>query len=381
MKPYHREVAKVGPSVRAFLDRTFPDTTVDKGQFDIEKLRTGSVMVACTHRSHMDYFLIALLMHELGLPNVRGAAGDNLMDLPYIGKKFRDWGAFPVERGKAFERAYVQNLCNEVVRMLADSDSILVFPEGARSYDGHMMDIKAGVLGASVINQAQRPDKPTFIVPVAVSYATVPEVAYFGRLLKGKVLRSNKNAGFLTRARGALYYYGADLIAFSKLFFIPRFVEPLGTLCIDIGQPVAVSNIVKIEPVASPASRHGLSLYREAIQSVAGYVQRQFNALLRVLPLSVVAAIIAEQNADTPDVIASHVDPIRRRLQADGRNCKTIAPMSDDELVAEGLRQLRHNAAIASRGGPVRVVNEMILRYYAASVRDMPSDIAASSDE
>ena len=50
------------------------------------------------------------------------------------------------------------------------------------------------------------------------------------------------------------------------------------------------------------------------------------------------------------------------------RNLKSLEPLTDEQILAIGLEQLRHVKAIRQRGSVIRVQNRMIVGYYAAAL-------------
>ena len=77
-------------------------------------------------------------------------------DVPVVGWIIRNMNTFPVERGQADTKAY-----RRAVALLSAGEILLVFPEGTRTHDGKIGEMKPGV-----VSMAQRAG--CSIMPVAV---------------------------------------------------------------------------------------------------------------------------------------------------------------------------------------------------------------------
>jgi glycerol-3-phosphate O-acyltransferase len=366
MKPYQQEVDTVFPSLTRFFTRGFT-IHVDSNGADIGSLGNDMVMVVSTHRSQTDYFLFGWELYNQGIKHVRIAAGDNLTNFPFLGKKFRSFGAFAVHRDTGFKRNYVRDLCRAVVAMMEDNEPILLFPEGGRSYSGKMLEIKGGVLLSAIIAQSRNPDKNVYLLPASVSYEYLPELPYFAMLKKGKEMRRKGN-GFFTRLLGGFYYFGADIIAFAKLLLRVRSGGNQGDVFIDFGAPVRINDIVDIKANFKAASRDEFSGHQASMRVICDRLFGTFLSLYRLLPEHVVAGALLQKQAMTKEECAEGVNRALTECRGLKRNLKTLEPMSIEQIVAAGLRQLRHVKAIRERGSLIEVHNPQIVGYYAAAL-------------
>ncbi len=367
MKDYHICARNAALKGDVFIRKTFANVYVDRPSLDYAHLSRFPTMIACTHRSHMDYIILGIEMQKLGYTNLRFAAGDNLTNMPYIGKKFRSWGAFPVYRAHSQRRSYIFKLTEQVVTMLNDQENIIVFPEGGRSYNGAMMQIKSGILAANIIAQYRYPEKEYMYLPVAISYERLPELLYFELLQKGKVLRDGKKNG-ISRIRGNLYYFGSDLMAFAVFLSAHKFGKKFGDVYIDFGEPVAVNDIVDVKADYSSKSRNEFFAHKVAMQKVGEFMHDQLLKLYRILPMHVVAAIVKRKGFCTFWEAASLVPDVIDSLKRKSRNCKSLQSLQEQEIVEKGLQQLRYSNAVRSEGGKLIPCNRRMINYYSASI-------------
>jgi 1-acyl-sn-glycerol-3-phosphate acyltransferase len=368
-KPYHKAVDKVTITLAWFFVRAFSKIQVDRTGCDLESLKDSMVMVVSTHRSQADYFFFGWKLFEMGVKYLRIAAGDNLTGLPVIGKMFRSFGAFSVSRDMAFRKGYVRKLCGDVAAMMEAGEPILVFPEGGRSYGGNMLEPKGGILLSAILAQARNPDKKVLLLPAAVSYEYLPELPYFDMLGKGKEMRKKSNNP-LTRLIGSLLYFGADIIAFGKLILRTRLGLTQGEAYIDLGIPVCINDIVDIKANFNAAARDEMSGHQASRHIVSKWIYRTFQSLYRLLPEHVVAGVLKENQSVTKQTAMGPVREIVKRLREQKRNTKSLDSLTEDQILAVGLKQLRHVKAVSLRGGAVQIRKQSIIDYFAAALAE-----------
>lgn len=98
--------------------------------------KTGPVLLCASHASNVDPPLVAICFtHRM----LRFMAKAELFRVPLLGTGISWLGAFPVERGGADRKAYVESL-----KILKEGGALLVFPEGTRTYDGELGEFQDG---------------------------------------------------------------------------------------------------------------------------------------------------------------------------------------------------------------------------------------------
>jgi 1-acyl-sn-glycerol-3-phosphate acyltransferase len=102
--------------------------------------RTGPLIVAANHASSADPVLIgAFLNGKLGRP-VNWLGKRELLEFPLTGWAFRIAGIHPVDREAADLDAF-----RTAMRILEAGQVLAVFPEGTRSRDGALQQVREGV--------------------------------------------------------------------------------------------------------------------------------------------------------------------------------------------------------------------------------------------
>lgn len=123
--------------------------------------------------NHQSNFDIPILYAGLPL-QFRWMAKQELFNIPLFGLAMRRCGYIPIDRS---DRRKAMLSIKDAAKQIRDGASVIVFPEGTRTADGHLQEFKKG--GFLIAVKAQVP-----IVPVAItgSYAVLSK----GKLLINK---------------------------------------------------------------------------------------------------------------------------------------------------------------------------------------------------
>jgi len=115
----------------------------------------GAVVYMPNHQSNFD--ILALFVSLPG--HFRWLAKEELFHIPLFGWTMRRSGYIPVDRSN--RKKSVESMRHAIER-ISQGNSVVIFPEGTRSPDGHLKEFKAGSFTLAI--QAQAP-----IVPIAVT--------------------------------------------------------------------------------------------------------------------------------------------------------------------------------------------------------------------
>ena len=114
---------------------------------------TGGVLVLSTHQSHLDPLLLGLATDR----RLSSMARSSLYRFKPFGFVITALDAVPIDRaGSAVAAMKV------VIKRLQDGAAVIVFPEGTRTHDGRMGEIKSGF--AILAKKARVPIAPVAIV-------------------------------------------------------------------------------------------------------------------------------------------------------------------------------------------------------------------------
>src|SRR5918996_1694440 len=202
------------PIYRALKHPLYPilrkiDRHSEYTEFARQAVRSGRVIYASNHKSHLDYLVEPLALEDLRIRPPVIAAGINLFGGP-LGLLHRHvTGAIPIRRNTK-DPAYLVTLKAYVSELLRRHD-LLFYIEGGRSYSGELKPPKTGLLHA--VLQARRGD--VVIVPMAVAYDLVLEDHILARQ---KVKRGQKpfSREVAEMVRYAVGYRSRAYVTFGK---------------------------------------------------------------------------------------------------------------------------------------------------------------------
>ncbi len=117
----------------------------------------GAVIIAGNHPSYLDPLLVGLPIKR----TIRFMAWDALFKVPVLGQIIKAIGAFPVDIRKGRGEAAFR----EALRVLEGGDALGIFPEGQRSDQAAMGDLRTGVARLAIETGAP-------IVPVTIGGAS-----------------------------------------------------------------------------------------------------------------------------------------------------------------------------------------------------------------
>src|SRR5215210_7018646 len=133
--------------------------------------RRGAALLCGNHTSHLDApAILAALPRELALRTSTAAAKDVFGDVHWRDVVSRViTNALPIERGAGFSRGL-----RELEAVLQERRPLILFPEGRRSTDGHLLEFKPG---AAML--ALRTGTPIIPIHIAGADGSLPRGGYF----------------------------------------------------------------------------------------------------------------------------------------------------------------------------------------------------------
>jgi glycerol-3-phosphate O-acyltransferase len=284
--------------------------------------RSGRIVYAANHRSHLDYLVAPLVLDDNGIRPPIIAAGINMFGGPLGLLNRHVTGALPV-RGNSRDPVYLMTLKGYVAELLRKHD-LFLFPEGGRTYSGELKPPKTGLLHAALLAEHPR----VLIVPTAVSYDLV---------LEDYVLSRQK----VKRAQRPFSRELAEMVRHSVGYRSRAFVT--------FGQPISVEGV-------DASSRRAVLDLGHAIMNAVG-------RLFKVLPTAVVAC--AMRPSITRQELEQRADAIVDTLAAGGAN---LDVRTGRQAVDAAMMPLEARGILVIEAGRVRVRDRNALRYYARSL-------------
>ena len=354
--PRFSATAYFGIAIRLarMLSRAF--YRVRLGAFDEAGLeaidREATVVFVINHRSNMDYVLVTWLAAER--TSVSYAVGEWARRWPLSGL-IRSMGAYFIRR-KSRNALYRRVLARYVQMATEGGVTQAMFPEGGLSLNGEVGPPKMGLL--NYILQGFRPGKSRDVVfvPVAINYDRVIE----DRMLVAADVTGQRK--FRMRLRDVARHVGRHL----WLRLTGRF-HRLGYASVSFGKPLSLTAYM---------AGHGAD-GADLTEPLARDLMARIRAVVPVLPVPLVAAVLARQDGQSRAEITRRFAELVAEMAADGAHIHM--PRDDLEYMVEvGLRTLLLRQIIRQEGAHFHVVpaERPLLAFYANSVAHLSPSLA-----
>ena len=179
-----------------------------------ELSKTHRLVFIPSHKSHIDYLVLSILLFQHGVLPPHIVAGENLNFFP-VGSILRRGGAFFIKRSFKGELLYTLCIRYYIDKILHEGFPIEFFIEGGRSRTGQVLQPKFGIL--RMIAQAVQADPalPVKIIPCAITYEKVIEDMAYKNEQDGAVKQKENFSNLIGTTKLLISKYGQIYVSFS----------------------------------------------------------------------------------------------------------------------------------------------------------------------
>ncbi len=263
-----------------------------------EASKRGTLIMLPSHKSHIDYMLLAYVCYRNSFPVPLVAAGDNLNFFP-LGYVFRRAGAFYIRRKFSGDRLYVAVVDAYIRRLIQDGWALEFFLEGGRSRTGKLLAPKFGIL-SMVVDAAIGNPQHVYFCPISIGYERFVEEKSFVRELTGGEKRKEDMRGLMSTFALMMGRYGR--------------------LNIQFGEPLSIDSLLLESETPVSQSVHWTPEQKRSVVRRLGHrVMNEINRVTAVTPGALVAcALLAHQGRgiahDTFVALCNHLaDALRKQ--------------------------------------------------------------------
>jgi glycerol-3-phosphate O-acyltransferase len=295
-----------------------------------EAARRGTIVLLPSHKSHVDYLVLAYVLRKNLLEPPVVAAGDNLSFFP-IGELLRRGGAFFIRRDFRGDRLYAAVVDAYVRRLLRDGWAIEFYLEGGRSRTGRLLSPKLGLLNLVVDAALSLEGRPVSFIPVSIGYDRLMEDFELAREKAGARKERESARSLLAVADALKYDYGRVTVHFGEPIDLAALRAELGLTDAQL----------------SPAKR------RAIVTRLAGRVMGGIQSATLVAAGPLVATALLDmpgRGLAHPDLVA-HCERILAIARRSGAE-PAPALVGDDGRIHEAA--VRDSALVFVRGGLVK---------------------------
>ncbi len=340
---------RVALPLAELLSRLMYRITPGESDVDLRTLDGDSVVVVMSHRTNLDYVILAHLFD--GRAVLSFAAGEWASG-PVLGPLVRGLGTYFVRRDSG-DSSYRRVLERFVQTAVESRLTQAIFPEGGLTRTGLLRGPKIGLLDYMLRN---------FDVDNSPDIVFVPVAAGYDRILEDlSLIHLGKHGG--RPKRGWLGQALASFALHNLRLYIHGGRDRLGRAVVEVGSPVSFREY---------AAAQGLDLRvlerEDRIQEVSRFAEemmRRISAISPILPVPLLSHILLESKEDlSRETLEFQVETlIKTLLQHEAR-----LPVTDEvQVVEEGLRMLSLRRLVVSKAGKYGIPpgGTEVLQYYA----------------
>jgi len=302
------------------------DPEIDVPAADVQRIRELSrrrpLVFLMTHKSHLDGFLMITMLHDMDLPPLHTFGGIN-MGFPGLGTLGRRSGAVFIRRSFADDPIYKLVLRSYIDYLVEKRFPLLWALEGTRSRTGKLMPPRYGLLNYVVDSYVRSAAADVVLVPVAILYDQVPEVADYVAEARGVAKRPESASWFMK--------------------YVSGLHNPFGRIHVRFGAGVSLAEV--LGPQRTDAAPTRLDLQKLAFQLAV-----QANGVTPVMASAMVTFVLLAhgQRALTRGELGRELRSLLSLVRLLGLPTTGDVDLASEEVMETVLGQLRHTGVVVA---------------------------------
>ena len=303
--------------------------------------KDGTLVLLPSHKSHVDYVILAYIFYRNYLPLPTVAAGDNLSFFP-VGPAFRRAGAFFIRRSFHGDRLYGAVVDAYMRRLIKDGFTLEFFLEGGRSRTGKLLPPKVGLLSLVVDAALGVTGKKIHFVPISIGYVRVVEEKEFVRELSGADKAKEDVRGLVASAGLLRGRYGRISVQFGNLLTLESVLKEIDQVKAQAAGAKGEGANVSSPPSSDAMAKLTPARRRAVVTRLAYRVMNEINRTTAVTPGALVATALLTcpgRGVSHPDLVDA-CRRLARTLRAFGaRFTASLADPGGDDIRVSSVRE------------------------------------------
>jgi glycerol-3-phosphate O-acyltransferase len=216
-RPSPTALAIASPILDWVFSRIYDGIDVDERGLErsLRTARSAPVVVCPSHKSHVDYLILAWVLFKRGYKPPLVAAGANLSFWP-LGPFLRRAGAFFLRRSFKDDKIYAAAFRAYIKKLVRDGIHQEFFPEGGRSRTGKLLQPRLGMFSWQVDALLEQANSDIIYVPVSIDYEKVVESGSYSKELAGGEKKPEDLKALLTAPKVLTARYGRIHLTFGE---------------------------------------------------------------------------------------------------------------------------------------------------------------------
>ncbi|HLT30073.1 MAG TPA: 1-acyl-sn-glycerol-3-phosphate acyltransferase [Myxococcaceae bacterium] len=209
-------LSMVSPILSVVFERIYDGIEVDERGLEraMQAGRQTPLVLTPSHKSHVDYLVLAWVLWRRGYNVPTVAAGANLSFFP-LGPLLRRCGAFFLRRSFKGDVLYTASFRAYVKKLVRDGTTQEFFLEGGRSRTGKLLQPKLGLLTWEVDAVLEGARDDVSFVPVSIDYERVMEGGSYSHELAGGEKKPEDLKALLKTPKVLTQRYGRVYLTFD----------------------------------------------------------------------------------------------------------------------------------------------------------------------
>lgn len=281
-----------------------------------QKAKDGSFVFIPSHKSHLDYIILAYIFYHRDLSMPLVCAGDNLNFWP-IGPVFRRSGAYFIRRSYAGDALYRASLQAYVAKLMKDGYFQEFFIEGTRSRTGKLFPPRMGMVRMMLEAYLENPEvREIYLVPTSIDYERVLEENSYLQEMQGTLKKKER---------------------FFDLFRLPKFLKGrYGKVYVQFAKPISLKAAMANSGHPATELLHAPEVFQQLTSHLAQNTIEEINRVTTLLPASLVAMALLH-----PKQKSLSLAEIQTRVQDLWQSAQAFDPRPSERLAKDRVQDLK----------------------------------------